>query len=523
KNLKRHGKHFVYIVQCQDGTYYAGYTNNIAARIRRHNAGFASKYTRPRLPVTLAWKKEYRYFKPAFLMEKRIKKLTRKQKELLVGRMRLDKVLSKKNNPSHLNIGLNAASQPLTRSASGCQPKVFIKTFGCQMNKRDSEALAGLFLERGYSLAQNLQEADVILVNTCSVREHAENRAISFLGSLKKLSTINYKLLTKLIIGLIGCMAKNRGEEIFKKMPHIDLICGPASLGKIPAYVEKIQKEKIRIIDLEDKSRAEDFYRACFRVEPEYAQVVISTGCSNFCSYCVVPYARGVLRLRNPQDIIDEVKRNVELGIKKITLLGQNVNDYQFASRFTLHASRFINFVELLKMVEEVEGVEEIDFVTSQPKNTSRELFTFMAQSSRIRKHLHLPFQSGSNMILELMNRGYSKEKYLSLIKDYKNITGGTLSTDVIVGFPTEGEDDFNQTKEILEEVKFRYAYIFKYSPRPRTEAAKLDDDVTKEIKERRHKILLDLQKQISLGYREKCISSGRLNTRLNLPSKHLT
>ncbi|UCC95951.1 MAG: tRNA (N6-isopentenyl adenosine(37)-C2)-methylthiotransferase MiaB, partial [Candidatus Omnitrophota bacterium] len=371
----------------------------------------------------------------------------------------------------------------------------YLKVFGCQMNDRDSEALLGLFLDKGYNRADTEKEADIILVNTCSVRDHAENRAISYLGSLKKLSA-------KPVIGLIGCMARNRGEELFKRMSHIDLICGPASFAKIPFYVEKIQKEKIRIIDLEDGRRDEELYRTAFRIEPDHAQVVISTGCSNHCSYCVVPYVRGKLRLRKPENILDEVKRNVDLGIAKITLLGQNVNDYLYGARLKVQGSGRVTFVDLLKMVEKVEAVGEISFITSQPRNVPAELFEVMASSSKITKHLHLPFQSGSNRILKMMNRGYTKEKYLQLAKDYKRIVKGSLSTDVIVGFPTETKEDFAETKDILERVEFRYAYIFKYSPRPGTGACKLADNVSREIKEKRHKILLDLQKKISFSYK---------------------
>jgi tRNA-2-methylthio-N6-dimethylallyladenosine synthase len=356
------------------------------------------------------------------------------------------------------------------------------------MNDRDSEALAGLFLERGYILVENPQEADVILVNTCSVRAHAENRALSLLGTFKK---FNHKK----IIGLIGCMAKNLGKEVFKKMPHVDLICSPTNFDRIPDYVEKIKKQGMRILDLEERERNDGFFKAKFREKKKSAQVVISFGCSNNCSYCVVPFVRDPLRLREPKKIIEEVKRNVEMGIKKITLLGQNVNDYSYKE-----GEKIINFVDLLKMVEKVEGVEEIDFITNHPKNTSQELFYFMAESKKVKKHLHLPFQAGSNRILKLMKRGYTKEEYLKLVEDYKKIVKGTLSTDVIVGFPTESEEDFNQTKEVLEKVKFKYAYIFKYSVRPHTEAEKLKDNVPKEIKEKRHQILLSLQKRISLN-----------------------
>ena len=415
------------------------------------------------------------------------------------------------------------------------------------MNTRDSEAVLGLFLERGCSVAATAEDADVVLVNTCSVREHAESRALSFVGTFKKLKI-------RPIVGLIGCMAINKGAEIFKKMRHIDLICGPGSLDKIPDYIDKIVLEKVRIINIEDIERNEHLYNAEFRDESDHAQVVISTGCSNFCSYCVVPYVRGKIRLRNPEDILKEVKRNISLGIKKITLLGQNVNDYKYRLQTSdlrhqtediiqetldlrlqtreiddrpqteksrcqksevrdhrpdsalkteedigeIKRGETVSFVDLLRMVEQVEGLEKINFITSQPKNTSKELFTLMAKSSKISKNLHLPFQSGSNRILKLMKRGYSREKYLDLVFDFKKIVGGELSTDVIIGFPTETEQDFEQTKEIIEQVKFRRSYIFKYSSRDKAKSSNMKDDVSFKDKSRRHKILLDLQKKIS-------------------------
>ena len=294
------------------------------------------------------------------------------------------------------------------------------------MNDRDSEALLGLFVEKGYGQAKDEKSADVVLVNTCSVRAHAEDRALSFVGKFKKVTKLQGH--KSQVIGIIGCMAQNKGKEIFKKMPYVNLVCGPGSFAEIPFYVEKIMSEKIRIIDVEDKERKEDFYGADLRLEKGHAQVVISTGCSNFCSYCVVPYVRGRLRLRRPEDIIGEVKRNVSLGIKKITLLGQNVNDYKYkvtrsqGYKVTSDEGIEIDFVKLLKMAEEIKGVEELDFITSQPKNTSRELFTLMAKSSKIKKHLHLPFQSGSDRILDLMNRGYSRQQYLDSVS-YTHLT----------------------------------------------------------------------------------------------------
>jgi len=370
-------------------------------------------------------------------------------------------------------------------------PRVYIRTFGCQMNDRDSEALLGLFLDLGYSLAKEPKEADVILVNTCSVRKHAEDRARSFLGSLKKLAERRRTRGAKhKIIGLIGCMAQNTGEEVFKKMPYVDLICGPGCLDRIVAYIQKIRTENIRILDLEDKERGSEFYDGSYRIESDHAQVVISTGCSNYCSYCVVPFVRGQLRLRKPEDILAEVKKNINLGIGKVTLLGQNVNDYLFDGG--------VGFIDLLRMVEEVNGLVELNFITSQPRNIPKGLFELIAKSDKISKHLHLPFQSGSNRILKVMNRGYTIEKYLQIVDDYKRIAKGTLSTDIIVGFPGETETDFIKTKEVLEKVRFSSAYIFKYSPRLRAKSAQLKDDVSGELKVKRHKILLDLQRKIS-------------------------
>lgn len=377
--------------------------------------------------------------------------------------------------------------------------KIFIKTFGCQMNTRDSEALMGLFLKKGYVRAKSEKEADIILLNTCAVRAHAEHRVRSILGSFKKIfrrKSSDFQSKTKKIIGLIGCMAKNSGEDIFRKMPHVSLVASPAAEDRIVDYIEDILKTGRRIIDLDDRVRDEEFYVASYRIEPNHGQVIISTGCSNFCSYCVVPFVRGEIRPRSPEDIIEEVKRNISLGVTKITLLGQNVNDY----RYRPHSSSQlpISFIELLQMVEKIEGLRELDFITPHPKNTSEKLFKVMAKSDKIKKHLHLPYQSGSDRILQLMNRGYTRREYLKLVKSYKKIVNGTLGTDIIVGFPTETEKDFLYTREVLEKVRFMGAYIFKYSPRPGTKAYELKDNVPQQVKERRHKILLDLQKKIS-------------------------
>lgn len=407
------------------------------------------------------------------------------------------------------------------------------------MNVRDSEALLGLLMQNGFSVVDHEKKADVILINTCSVREHAEHRVDSLLGHFKKLIERN-KTKRNVVIGIIGCMAKNKGKEIFKKWEHVGLIVAPAHLHKIPKYLEELraagcrlwaghvkckiseiknskdcQKSpeprtqslgRLRIIDVEDGQRDEEFYSADYREKTDHADVVISTGCSNHCAYCVVPHVRGELRLRAPEDIIAEVKRNVAMGRTRITLLGQNVNDYNYKlcalgsglkAKTPSPEPRAINFVDLLGLVDGIDGVEWIEFLTAHPKNTSKKLFELMAGSKKINKYLHLPFQAGSDRILKLMRRGYTLAQYLKLARQYKKITGGTLGTDIIVGFPTETDADFKKTREMLEKVCFKNAFIFKYSPRPGTPASKMPDDVPGEVKEERHSILFELQKKL--------------------------
>lgn len=389
-------------------------------------------------------------------------------------------------------------------------PKVFIRTFGCQMNDRDSEALAGLLQDKGFVMVNSEKEADVILFNTCSVRQHAEDKVWSELGRISKMSPLDLSQkarqikaggttspkVKKKIIGLVGCMAQNYKQEIFKRAPSVDLVVGPNDLLSIPNLIKEIVKEKSKSLAVSTMERQQDFYVSNFRWEKDHAYVVISEGCSNFCSYCVVPYVRGRLHCRAPEDIINEIKKTIDLGIKNITLLGQNVNSYRFNS---------CDFVKLLEMVNKIKDLKEFDFVTSHPKDTPDELFFAMRDLKKCKKSLHLPVQSGSDRILKLMNRGYDRAHYLNLIEKYRKIVGGGfLSTDIIAGFPTETKKDFQSTLKLLKQIEFDFAYIFKYSPRPHTKAEDLIDDVPQKEKERRHKILLDLQKDISKSKKSK-------------------
>ncbi len=366
--------------------------------------------------------------------------------------------------------------------------KVYIRTFGCQMNVRDSEILAGALIKKGMLIVDDWEDADVILFNTCAVRKHAEDRVFSILGLIaKKIKTHKQKKL----IGLIGCMAQEWKDKAFKKAPYLDIVCGPNDIYTLIRYLPQLVESKQKALFVDSEKRADEFYSdgAYFSKDPEHSFVIIMEGCNNFCSYCIVPYVRGRERSRPSKDILYEINLLIKMGKSRFTLLGQNVNSYVSD----------ILFIDLLRRVSDIKGVRELSFVTCHPKDANIELFKVMVERENIKRFLHLPFQSGSNRILKLMNRGYTIEHYIELIDAFRCIVpNGKLSTDVIVGFPTETEEDFLATKNVLEKVRFSSAYIFKYSPRPYSSASRFKDDVPREEKERRHNILLELQKRIS-------------------------
>ncbi|MDP2981658.1 MAG: tRNA (N6-isopentenyl adenosine(37)-C2)-methylthiotransferase MiaB [Candidatus Omnitrophota bacterium] len=378
--------------------------------------------------------------------------------------------------------------------------KIYIRTFGCQMNEHDSARLKDLLLERGYGFCERQEDADVLIFNTCSVRKHAEDRVYGKVGTLGKLKAKN----PGLIIGIIGCMAEALKSEIITSFPIVDFLCGPADLDKIPDIIDKIKLGAGHIMYLEGyKSKAiPEFSKN--RNTGDSAYVKIMEGCDNFCSYCIVPYVRGRERSRPLKDILDEIKKLIKNGVKEITLLGQNVNSYGKGLK------EKINFVELLKKIDKTIDKDcfgpsglamtktAVNFLTSHPKDASQELFKAMRDLESVVKILHLPIQSGSDKILKRMNRKYTAAKYKKLVNDYRKIVkGGNVSSDIIVGFPGETEKDFNDTFNIVKELRFDAAYIFKYSPRPLTKAAKFKDDVSLEEKERRHALLLELQRDI--------------------------
>jgi len=391
------------------------------------------------------------------------------------------------------------------------------------MNVRDSEVISGLLKKEGWMFADEPDKADVVIFNTCSVRQRAEDKVWSEIGRVSKqgktgtvkeeksLRDSPQKAGTVPIIGVVGCMAQNYQEKIFERAPNVDFVVGPSDIDKIPGIVDSLTKKwgqppkngdsprflfERKIWETDGSARPEEIYHTGFHQDKEHAYVVISEGCSNFCSYCVVPHVRGQLRNRNYQEILKEIEEAVDKGISKITLLGQNVNAYHSPATSALSA---VTFIKLLESVNNIKKLEEFSFITSHPKNTSLGLFEAMANLGKLKKYLHLPVQAGSDRILELMNRGYTRKFYLDLIRKYRTIVrGGILTTDIIVGFPTESEEDFGDTRDLVKAVEFDAAYIFKYSPRPRTRAAQLEDSVAKEEKEKRHKIILDLQRGIS-------------------------
>ena len=377
---------------------------------------------------------------------------------------------------------------------------VYIRTFGCQMNTRDSEIVKGMLEEHGYKHTEDPKKADVIIFNTCSVREHAEQRALSALGYLSR-KGIKQK---KRIFGVMGCVAQHKQEQIFKSLPRVDFICGSSDIYNIPLILSQIINEgKERVVCVSKKDRGK---RSTKNINPAYrekdkqALVNIMYGCNNFCSYCIVPYVRGEEVSRPVADIIEEITGIVNKGINHITLLGQNVNSYN-----DKNGKEQIDFVQLLKQLNVIKGIKKISFMSSHPKDAKVSLFKAMRDLEKVDKHLHLAMQSGSDKILKLMKRGYTSAKFVKLIEEFKELVpNGKVSTDIIVGFPKETQDDFNKTKEIVEKLRFDNAYLFKYSPRPPAKSSEMEDDVPLEEKKKRHGELLEMQRKISRDKRQK-------------------
>lgn len=379
----------------------------------------------------------------------------------------------------------------------GDKPLAYVHTYGCQQNVADSEKIKGMLYTAGFDFTENAEDADFILFNTCAVREHAEDRVFGNVGALKNIKRRH----TSVIIALCGCMMEQESvaNRIYRSYPFVNLVFGTHCVGKFPELLYNTLLYGNRIIDrgVDDNTIHEDI--PVLRDKSFKGWLPIMYGCDNFCSYCIVPYVRGRERSRSSSAVIAEARSMIEAGYKEITLLGQNVNSYGKG------LDEDITFSELLRKIDEIEGDYIIRFMTSHPKDCTRELIDTIAASKHISKHLHLPFQSGSNRILKLMNRRYDREKYLDIVRYAKEkISDVSLTSDIIVGFPGETYEDFQDTLSLIREVGFTSLFTFIYSRRPGTPAAKMEDVATDEEKGRWFSELLKTQEEIAA---ERCRS----------------
>lgn len=355
----------------------------------------------------------------------------------------------------------------------------YIETWGCQMNEEDSEKLSGMLKRVGYTKTENKEDAGIILFNTCCVRENAENKVFGNLGSLKHLKKEN----PDLIIGICGCMMQQEGmaDKILKKFPYVNIVFGTHNAYKFPEYLNRVKTEGVQIKEIFNKETDIVEGLPIDRESNVKAFVTIMYGCNNFCTYCIVPYVRGRERSRKPEDILNEVRELVAQGYKEITLLGQNVNSYGKG------LEEEVDFAKLLRMINEIEGLERVRFMTSHPKDLTHDVIMAIKECDKLCEQIHLPVQSGSNSILKKMNRHYTKEYYLDLIKKIKEeIPGVTLTTDIIVGFPGETEEDFQETLELVKEVGYSSVFTFIYSRRNNTPADMMLNQVSEEDKHHR-------------------------------------
>ncbi len=380
--------------------------------------------------------------------------------------------------------------------------KLYIKTFGCQMNERDSEVIAQLLAQEGFATTSVQEEADLILVNTCSIREKAEQKAFSLIGSLREEKKKN----PSLVVGVIGCVAQQEGEHLRSRMPHVDLIVGTQQIYRLPAMLDRLlsgMTQKEIATNMESSFSIPPFQKLLVNNEktaitPGFKQfVTIMQGCDNFCSYCVVPTTRGREISRSVRDILEEVELLVEQGVREITLLGQNVNSYGATNTVD---PRPVSFPQLLRKVSAVQGLQRLRFTTSHPKDLSEELMQCFAELENLCPHFHLPVQSGSDKILQRMNRKYTVESYLQKVAKLRQYRPDiALATDVIVGFPGETDVDFAATMRLLQEVRFHGSFSFKYSDRPHTRSTSFTDKIPEEIKSKRLATFQKEQNKISL------------------------
>ena len=379
----------------------------------------------------------------------------------------------------------------------GKPPLAFVHTYGCQGNVADSERLKGVLAQMGFEMTDDIEEADLILYNTCAIREHAEDRVFGNIGAIKKLKTAK----PELIIALCGCMTQQEHirEKIYNSYPFVDIVFGTHAHYLLPQLMKRYLTRRKRVVSALDTDGEIAEGMPVYRDRTAKAWLPIMYGCDNFCSYCVVPFVRGRERSRKSADIIDEAKQIISEGYKDITLLGQNVNSYGKG------LDENINFAELLRRINALDGDFTIRFMTSHPKDCTRELIDTIAQCEKASKHIHLPFQSGNNRVLREMNRRYTREEYLELINYAKEkIEGLSLTSDVIVGFPGETYEEFCDTLSLVKEVEFTSLFTFIFSPRKGTKAADMPDIVPRSEKTKWFKELCDLQESIAAEHNAK-------------------
>jgi tRNA-2-methylthio-N6-dimethylallyladenosine synthase len=374
------------------------------------------------------------------------------------------------------------------------QPSVFIETYGCQMNKNDSELVRGILRGSGLRLSENVESADVVLVNSCSVRDHAERRVLERIGLL----TGWKKREPGRRIGVLGCMAQRLGHELLELRPVLDFVVGPDEYRRLPDLIASKRRSPAVHADLRDEELYSDV--SPLRDSGVSGWVTISRGCGNFCSYCIVPYTRGPEHCRSVSEICGEVAGMADLGFREVTLLGQNVNSYRHGDT---------DFPDLIERVGRIPGLLRIRFMTSHPKDLSDRLLETMASEPKICPHIHLPVQSGSTRILERMNRKVTREHYLNRVSKAKErIPDVVLTTDVMTGFPGETEEDFQETLDLMEEVRFDEAFTYHYSPRAGTAAASMPDPVPDAVKLNRLGRLIELQRAITFEKKRSMIGN---------------
>jgi tRNA-2-methylthio-N6-dimethylallyladenosine synthase len=402
-------------------------------------------------------------------------------------------------------------------------PKFFIKTYGCQMNERDSEQVAHSLVTRGYERVVHESEADVVLLNTCSVRDMADQKALGKMGMLGRLA----KERPHMVFGFLGCMAQARGGELLKGLPHVDLVVGTQKFHRVADYVDEIVAKKngrqdclpharnramddlrYSIVDVEEEAGSQSTIREQ-QLTPRQATAFVSImqGCNMHCTFCIVPQTRGAERSRSIDEIVSEVRDLVSRGVKEVTLLGQIVNLYG-RHEFPKLDNKF-PFVQLLEAVHEVEGLERLRFTSPHPIGFREDLIDAISRLPKLAEHVHLPLQSGSNKILKAMHRAYTAEKYLDLVERIRRVRNGVaITTDIIVGFPGETDDDYRQTRDLAKEIQFDNAFVFRYSPRRDTPAAKMPDQIDERVKEQRNQDLLEVVNKSNRRILERLVGS---------------